>query len=155
MDKKEKLQQLLKRKERADVLPSQVKLKWKDEIIKLEKEIHRLKQELEKGQKTQGIQGITEEESILLSLLALDKTAIQYLYEKFIDDNSSIIEEFIEGMITAIYDYFHTKNKEELIKAKAFNDVLLETVYKNCKGKEVEEYKQMGFVEVKEPTPWG
>ncbi|SET46279.1 hypothetical protein SAMN05660297_02477 [Natronincola peptidivorans] len=154
MDKKEKLQQLLKRKERADALPAQGKLKWKDEIIKLEKELQALKQELEEDMKVQQVQQLTEEESMILDLLALNKTAIQYLYEKFINSNNDIIEEFIDGMIAAIYDYLQTKDKEELIKAKTLNDVLLDTIYQNCRSKEAGKYKQLGFEETKEQTPW-
>ncbi|SDL09416.1 hypothetical protein [Natronincola ferrireducens] len=155
MDKKEKLQQLLRRKERADTLPAQTKIKWKDEIIKLEKKIKALKEELEEEGKLQQAKQMTEGESMVLDLLALNSTATLYLYESFVDINNSIIEEFMEEMLAAIYDYFETKDKEALNKAKTLNHVLLDTIYQNCKRKEVGEHKQLGFKETKEKSHWG
>ncbi|MCC5910043.1 MAG: hypothetical protein JJT76_06360 [Clostridiaceae bacterium] len=154
MDKKEKLQQLLKRKEKADSLTTQEKLRWKDAIIQLEQEIKDLRQEIKQ-------ESMTEEEAMILNLFALNKTAIQYLYEKLMGEGSNIIEEFIDEITASVYDYFQTKEREHLEKAKLVQDTLLESLYQNYKGKiekekEMqidEDFQQLGFQETKEFTP--
>jgi len=148
MGKEEKLKFLLERKEKADRLPPKEKLKWKSEIIKIEQEIKALKLELEREQ-------LTEAEKIILDIFSLNKAAVLYLYKSFIDENPTVIEEFIDEILAGIYDYFKRKDIEDLKKSKAVTNVLLDTIYQNHKEKINEGKKQLEFIKTNESTPWG
>ncbi|ABW18840.1 hypothetical protein [Alkaliphilus oremlandii] len=148
MGKEEKLKLLLKRKEKADGLTPKEKLRWKNEIIKIEQEIKALKLELEREQ-------LTEEEKIILDIFSLNKAAALYLYESYIAENTAVIEEFINEILAGIYDYFKTNDIEHLEKSKAVTNVLLDTIYQNHIEKINEGNKQLEFIKTNEPTPWG
>lgn len=148
MDINERLNVLLMRKEKADSLSPKEKLRWKNEIIKVEQEIKTLKLELEREK-------LTEEEKIILDIFSLNKAAVQYLYESHISQNAAVIEEFIDEILSGIYDYFKTKDLEHLEKSKAITNVLLDTTYQNHKEKTNEHNKQLEFTKTNEPTPWG